>query len=197
MMIKINLNKSKSKRYTSLRKLNISELLANFGKATVVVHILIPAFSIGSVFAYYFYVQNKIIELNGEKQIIVEEIEKYQQLRKKLENLREELKKKELILEEINLKLKVYSTLSSSNSNVKQSLSRIITNLPDGVWLENTTVSNNEILISGYAFYPNQISNYFKSLSTYYLVSFESTEMKVSQSVQYYSFSFKLTNAGK
>lgn len=131
--------------------------------------------------------------MNEKKQQISLEMQRYKNIRLKIEALKKELEEREKLTEKLQLKVKTYEYLSSEKLAISWILKTSIASIPDGVWLESVDISTDGGKISGYAFQPENITSYYNNLSKFYTIKMGSIESKVSPtSFTYYSFSLEL-----
>lgn len=191
-MIRINLNPKRQKKPSFRAGIKLPDLFSLAGNQNII-FIAIPAVSIVLLVVYYNYITAKIDSLNERKQQILVEMQRYKDIKLKVEALKKELEESEKLAEKLELKVKTYEYLSSDKIAVNKILRTSIESIPDGVWLEAITVSADGGKISGYAFQPENITSYYNNLSRFYTINIGSTESKTSPtSFTYYNFSLEL-----
>lgn len=194
-MIKINLNpKKEKKKLFSPKGIKIPTDIFSFKNENIIL-IVVPSVMIASALIYSIYLDKKIDSLKEKKETLSLEIQKYKTLKAKIDSLKKEVEENEKLSENLNLKMKTYEHMSSSNVLASKTLRISVDSIPDGVWLENIVISTDKSNISGYAFQPDYITKYYNNLATHYSINFSAAESKVSPTnLTYYTFNFELKN---
>ncbi|MEZ0323901.1 MAG: PilN domain-containing protein [Hydrogenothermaceae bacterium] len=194
-MIKINLNpKREKKKLPSFKKPTIGFPDISL-KNEKTIFITVPAVVLGGTLLYYLYLSSKVSSLSEEKEKLSAEISKYNNVKVKIDRLKKEIAENEKISEKLDMKIKTYEYLASSQSLAKELLRYSLEPIPDGVWLDNITISSEKGNIVGYAFDPQYISKYYTDLAKHYEINFTNSESKVSPTnLRYYTFNFEIKN---
>jgi type IV pilus assembly protein PilN len=172
-MINIDLNPKKKSKIIK-KELNLKGLLSGFKnvelggslaeKSIYVVPIVILSFTAG----FYFYTQNKYNQLEQEVKDLESQLKKYNSLQAYANKIKKEFEK---ILEEekrMQLKLKVFEALKSEKKTFTPMINTVVVKVPDGIWFESLEVDKNKILLTGYSLNSENISLFYKNLSSYF-----------------------------
>lgn len=193
-MIRINLNpeKRKAKR---VKAAGVPKLKL---KNKALLYIGIPALIIGAEVVYSVYLEAKINDLMDKKQALMAERAKYKDVEKKINELKKAVAQAERLKEVTKLKIAVFNKLSSEKTDFVPMIRAIALSLPDGVWLRKIDILRSGGNLTGFAFNPKFISNFYDNLSNYYkMVKFDSVVLeknkKKSSSLKFYSFKFNLS----
>ncbi|HHG73439.1 MAG TPA: hypothetical protein ENK22_00125 [Persephonella sp.] len=190
-MIKINLNPEKRKPKAVKRGGPPSITLKNKG----ILYIGIPAILIAAEVVYSVYLNSKINDLIDQKQQLIQERAKYKDVERKINQLKKAVAESERLKETTKLKIAVFNKLASEKADFIPMIKAIAVSLPDGVWLRKVDILRSGGNLTGFAFNPKFISNFYDNLSGYYSrIKFDTVSKNVSKkkaiSLKYYSFSF-------
>ncbi len=194
-MIKINLNPEKRKR-KELKKAGVPSVKL---KNKTVLYIGIPILLIGAEIVYSVYLGSEINNLIEKKQQLMEERAKYQDVERRINQLKKAVAESERLKEITKLKIAVFNKLSSEKTDFIPMIKAIAVSIPDGVWLRKVDILRNGGNLTGFSFNPKFISNFYDNLSSYYkTITFNTVERKENSakkrsSVNYYSFKFSLS----
>jgi len=192
-MIKINLNPEKRKAKAVKRAGPPSIKIKN----KALLYIGIPVILISAEIVYSVYLNTKINKLLEKKQQLVQERAKYKDVEKRINALKKAVAEAERLKETTKLKIAVFNKLASEKTDFIPMIKAIALSLPDGVWLKRVDILRSGGNLSGFAFNPKFISNFYDNLSGYYkTIKFNTVTKKESKSavkLKYYSFKFNLS----
>jgi len=192
-MIKINLNPEKRKPKAIKRAGPPTITIKN----KAVLYIGIPVILIAAEVVYSVYLNTKINNLMEKKQQLVQERAKYKDVERKINQLKKAVAESERLKETTKLKIAVFNKLASEKTDFIPMIRAIAVSLPDGVWLKKVDILRTGGSLSGFAFNPKFISNFYDNLSGYYTqIKFntvsKNTPPNKSRNLKYYSFRFTL-----
>ncbi|WP_457625821.1 PilN domain-containing protein [Persephonella sp.] len=192
-MIKINLNPEKRKAKAVKRAGPPSIKIKN----KALLYIGIPVILISAEIVYSVYLNTKINKLLEKKQQLVQERAKFKDVEKRINTLKRAVAEAERLKETTKLKIAVFNKLASEKTDFIPMIKAIALSLPDGVWLKRVDILRSGGNLSGFAFNPKFISNFYDNLSGYYkTIKFNTVTKKESKSavkLKYYSFKFNLS----
>jgi type IV pilus assembly protein PilN len=192
-MIKINLNPEKRKAKAVKRAGPPSIKIKN----KALLYIGIPVILISAEIVYSVYLNTKINKLLEKKQQLVQERAKFKDVEKRINALKKAVAEAERLKETTKLKIAVFNKLASEKTDFIPMIKAIALSLPDGVWLKRVDILRSGGNLSGFAFNPKFISNFYDNLSGYYkTIKFNTVTKKESKSavkLKYYSFKFNLS----
>lgn len=178
------------------RRLDLSLQLPSFANLSQFQpYIPIPLTLVAMLYMGYVYISKdtEINQLNQKKDSLNAELQKYQEEASKIDRLKQEFKNLEAKQKELEISLKLYGYITSSDIKTPQTLKSLIDNVPYGLWLENISLSADKTTLSGYSFSPKQIVDFSQSLSGMFEVNLNSTDSKTGPNeIVYYSFNIDL-----
>ncbi len=165
-MIKIDLRtkKKRSLKETLEARLTILDLLKNKELIVGIVGGVIIFIQIVYIL-FLSYQENK---LSSKKEYLLEEKRRLAVIERKLKNLNREIRKQKKIKENLNLKLSILEELNKRRGDIKNVLVNVGASIPEGIWIEDLTISKSGINLNGYTFNPDNIYEFFVNLKKKY-----------------------------
>ena len=212
-MIEIDLRTKRKKKATEGIESKLAFIQALKYKEALVA--IVGVLAIGVSMLYIVFLSFKEKELTEKKEYLIEEKKKLQAVERKIKALKQEIKRQEKIKKQLALRKEILEELSKRKSNVKEILVGVGVSIPEGIWLDNIRISNENINLNGYTFNPENIYNFFTNLKERYPDFKLSTlgkarfcnlrnkkefilciekEKKNKSSINYYRFSINLKN---
>lgn len=114
---------------------------------------------------FLIYQENK---LSSKKEYLLEEKRRLAVIERKLKSLNREIERQKRIKENLKLRLSILDTLDKKRADIKNMLVNIGTSIPEGVWIEDLTISKNSMNLNGYTFNPDNIYTFFLNLKEKY-----------------------------
>ncbi|SNZ04104.1 type IV pilus assembly protein PilN [Persephonella hydrogeniphila] len=192
-MIKINLNPERRKAKAVKRAGPPTLKIKN----KALLYIGIPVILISAEIVYSVYLNTKINKLLEKKQQLVQERAKFKDVEKRINALKKAVAEAERLKETTKLKIAVFNKLASEKTDFIPMIKAIALSLPDGVWLKRVDILRTGGNLSGFAFNPKFISNFYDNLSDYYkTIKFNTVTKKEAKSavrLKYYSFKFNMS----
>ncbi|MFN3787618.1 PilN domain-containing protein [Sulfurihydrogenibium azorense] len=168
-MIKIDLNPKKRKKvkgdFSPLKGISLEGLSLSLSNEKVI--FLIPVVVIFSTFAWFGWNKYNLSKTEEEIQNLKNEINKLKPLEVKAKKFQSKIAQIEKENELIVHKLKIYEKMyeDKTNNMVIPQIKVAITQIKDGIWLENLKVDQQNTYISGYSLSDDQINDFYRSLA--------------------------------
>jgi len=154
-MIKINLLAEKKQPKTSTQSALKTEGLGG-GQNFLLIGILLIGVAVAG--GWWYMLKSDITRLNQEHAEADKELERLTEIRAKGEEYE---RRKEVL----SRKIKLITDLKKQQTVPVHILDKVSKNLPDNLWLDAMSASNNQINISGKATTYNAVSNFYVNLS--------------------------------
>jgi len=181
-MIRINLLKPEKKDVKVAPKATEAAFKE---KNTTPLYSLFILLAIAAIVALFFFQKNNITE---EQDLL----EVAQQEKKSLQMVSEKLQQLETQRDTLQNKINLIDTLKSRQGNAVIIMNELSSNIPDWVWLTETSFSGNNIRIKGKAMSNNLLADYIRNLKeSPYLTNIDliSSTLRNVQNSEYLEFS--------